>query len=197
MEPVGSRVRPAAPKWREGCAGFRVKGVKVVAGTDEEAGGILGVAGPVDEAAAGGGILKAIGFRIVGERAAPEFTTRGGVEGNEGAAGSWGVEDAFDDDGRALDVGRAVAGAKRPREGEVFDVLAGDLGECGVAAGSVVALGARPGFEIGEVGRGGRKRGRRGGRYKLKLGECGAGHGIFERNDGSGDRQRRQSEEEG
>jgi len=134
----------------EGRASFRIQCVEPIAGADEEAGGIFGVAGPVEETTTRGDVLKAVGVLALDHRAAPKLAAGGSVESDKGFAGSRGVEDAVDDDGRALDVGGAVTRAEGPRDGEVADVGAVDLRKRRVATRAVVALGAGPAGKCGE-----------------------------------------------
>ena len=165
----------------EGRAGFGVERIKPIAGTDQQAGGIFGIAGPVEQAAAGWDVLEAVGVVALNHRAAPKLGTGGGVEGDEGFAGGGCEEDPVDDDGRALYVCRSVAGAERPCDGEFADVGTGDLRERGVAAGAVVALGAGPAGKRGEGERGSRREvSGFGGRDELEFRESGTGGGVLD-----------------
>ena len=63
--PGGEQGASGRPERGEGFAGFWIQGVDEISGADEQARRVFGVAGPVNEAAAGGVVLESFGSWIV------------------------------------------------------------------------------------------------------------------------------------
>ena len=192
-----SRQRRAATlaEARDRRARLGIDRVNPIARTEKNARRVVPIAGPVDEPASGGQILRPV--LPCFHRPAPLLHAGRRVDRHDRLAWRRSVEHAVHNDRRALDIRGAIAGAISPCHLEVAHVLARDLSQAGVTARAVLALRARPageGFRVDRRRRREFRLRRRRDDLELRLGR--AGGRILERRIGALQRNtQRQSKE--